>query len=574
MPKGPIRRLIVSVVMVAAALLPAQAEDASRVEHWRSDLSYLDQVIRTRHPMAFARVSENAYAAQVRKLHDAIPNLSDTQISLEMMRIAGTLRDGHTLLDPTASEPFATGWYPVRFYWFADGLYITSIATNLAEAVGKRVTHIGGSPAAEVAADAAALMGADNRFGDLNNTFFLSSARVMEALGHASPSQPLNVRIAKGEETAEIEIPAVEGPGDIEWRFYGEFFAPFWNSDVIELTTAFGQLSPVELYRGTHEQLPLHLRHRRPYGITYLESADAVHFAFNNVVRSHREVRFEQVLDELFATLDAHPDASLIIDLRYNSGGDGSIVRGLVHRILQREKLNRYGRLYAITGRKTFSAALNFLGILAANTEVIVVGEPPSAEVNMFGDALPYVLPHSGMTLHLSQSYFQFTESSENPGRDTLFRIDVPVLMRADDYFSGRDPVLERILSGNDLRPLAALAFELSPSQLRSIYQSRIAAYGQHEWWRASDRNRLHIAGLDLLAAERVDEALAALKINAEVHPGWWRAWDDLAQAHRRAGNEERAMVYFRHSLELEPGNDHARQAIEELADAKEGATD
>lgn len=573
MATGPICRLIAAIVM-AAAMLPAQAEDPSRVGHWRSDLSYFDQVVRSRHPMPFARVSEQAYAARVRALHKAVPHLSDTQISLEMMRIAGSLRDGHTLVDPTASEPFETGWYPVRFYWFADALYITSIATNLAEAVGSRVTHIGDSPAAEVAGEAAALMGADNRFGDLNNTFFLSSARVMEALGHARPSRPLNVRIAKGGETAEIEIPAVERPGDIEWRFYGEMFAPFWNSDTIELTTAFGQLSPLELYRGTHDHLPLHLRHRRPYGITYLESADAVHFAFNNVVRSHREVRFEQVLDELFAMLDAHPDASLIIDMRYNSGGDGSIVRALVHRILQREKLNRYGRLYAITGRKTFSAALNFLGILAANTEVIVVGEPPSANVNMFGDALPYVLPHSGMTLHVSRSYFQFTEASQEPGEDTLFRVDVPVLMRANDYFSGRDPVLERILSGDDLRPLSALAFDLSPPELRAIYQSRIAAYGQHDWWRASDRDRLHIAGLDLLAAERVDEALAALEINAEVHPGWWRAWNDLAQAHRRAGNEERAIAYFRRSLELEPGNDNARQAIEELTNALEGAAD
>lgn len=74
--------------------------------------------------------------------------------------------------------------------------------------------------------------------------------------------------------------------------------------------------------------------------------------------------------------------------------------------------------------------------------------------------------------------------------------------------------------------------------------------------------NRL---GYGLLERGEVDAAIGAFRLNAGAHPGSWNAWDSLGEAYERAGDGPAALEAYRRSVELNPGNQRARERIRAL---------
>lgn len=68
-----------------------------------------------------------------------------------------------------------------------------------------------------------------------------------------------------------------------------------------------------------------------------------------------------------------------------------------------------------------------------------------------------------------------------------------------------------------------------------------------------------------LLQRGQVESAIRAFELNAETYPSSFNVWDSLAEAHKEAGNRQRAVELYRKSLALNPGNDNARAMLEEL---------
>jgi C-terminal processing protease CtpA/Prc len=67
-------------------------------------------------------------------------------------------------------------------------------------------------------------------------------------------------------------------------------------------------------------------------------------------------------------------DSRLIVDLRWNNGGNTFLTLPFLHRLIGDAKVNRRGALYVIIGRRTYSAAQNFTTMLELHTEATFVG--------------------------------------------------------------------------------------------------------------------------------------------------------------------------------------------------------
>ena len=147
----------------------------------------------------------------------------------------------------------------------------------------------------------------------------------------------------------------------------------------------------------------------------------------------------------LTSFVDTNPVEKLVVDLRLNGGGDNTTFEPLV-RALETSRLNLPGRLFAIIGRHTFSAAGNFVTEIEKRTDVLLVGEATGGAPNQYGDTASVQLPNSGYTAEVSTIYHQ--RSTADDPRLT-HEPDIPVPTTSDDFFSGRDPVLA-----------AAIAFE------------------------------------------------------------------------------------------------------------------
>ncbi|HET6360952.1 MAG TPA: amidohydrolase family protein [Gemmatimonadota bacterium] len=81
-------------------------------------------------------------------------------------------------------------------------------------------------------------------------------------------------------------------------------------------------------------------------------------------------------------------------------------------------------------------------------------------------------------------------------------------------------------------------------------------------------------AGYRLLRAGDVAGAIEVFRVNADMFPTSANAWDSLAEAHMERGDRVRAIEHYRRSLELDPGNDNARERLEALGAPEKGDGD
>ncbi len=146
----------------------------------------------------------------------------------------------------------------------------------------------------------------------------------------------------------------------------------------------------------------------------------------------------------------------LVVDLRLNGGGNGYLNQALIHGII-RSDLNERGRLFAVIGRTTFSAAMMCTMDLERETQAIFVGEPTSARPNHYSESGELSLPNSGVPVGYSWLFWQLSDA-----RDARPWVapHLPAALSSRDDREGRDPALEAILAavrgGEDFAGLAS----------------------------------------------------------------------------------------------------------------------
>ncbi|HNC44260.1 MAG TPA: hypothetical protein PLU80_08840, partial [Acidobacteriota bacterium] len=109
---------------------------------------------------------------------------------------------------------------------------------------------------------------------------------------------------------------------------------------------------------------------------------------------------------------------------------------------IRAEKISRYGQLFVIVGRRTFSAAQNAATLIERNTSAIFVGEPTGSSPNFIGEEIPFELPYSKLMANVSDLYWQSSWPFD-------YRTWIaPVLYTPPSfelYRTHRDPALEAI---------------------------------------------------------------------------------------------------------------------------------
>ena len=170
----------ISIILTAVlfiALLPSSSFSQNKAsansaaptltaEQWRSDIRFLADELAKRHRNAFHRLKKEDYDAAVKALYDGAPRMTEDQIIVGMMKIVSMVKDGHTSLIPRPF--FRSGFFPVEYYWFSDGLYIVKAAPEHADLVGTKVVRIGKMRVEDALAAAGTVNAADNEMGRRN----------------------------------------------------------------------------------------------------------------------------------------------------------------------------------------------------------------------------------------------------------------------------------------------------------------------------------------------------------------------------------------------------------------------
>ena len=75
----------------------------------------------------------------------------------------------------------------------------------------------------------------------------------------------------------------------------------------------------------------------------------------------------------------------------------------------------------------------------------------------------------------------------------------------------------------------------------------------------------INVSGYQLLGTGQIGAAIVIFQLNTDLFPESSNSWDSLAEAFMTHGDEEKAIEYYRKSLELNPDNRNAERMIERM---------
>ncbi len=522
--------------------------NAAEAEKWRADLRYMaDEMLRT-HKNLFHTVARERFDAAIKSLHDRIPQLARHQIIIEMMRIVAMVGDGHTNIAPTRDAKIGFRALPIKLYLFRDGLFVRAALRAQSELVGARVVMIGDTPADNAVARAIEITGRDNEIGARYFApFLLTMPEVLHALGLASSPDEAQFVIEKNERRQTVTLKSAGLP------------------EMMPADTDTSWLAKegwVDLRDQSTRPLPLWLRDpQNAFWFEYLPETKTV-YAQINQVRDKEKETLGAFSERLFAFIAANPVEKLILDLRLNRGGNGGLLRPLITGIIK-SKVDDRGKLFAIIGRSTWSAAQFLLVYLEQWTNAIFVGEPSGSKGNHYGDSRKITLPNSGITVRASVYQWQDWSPWD------LRQWTAPHLtaeLTADDYRNNTDPAMKAIADYKPQKPLAEVLeaglakndLALTAKLFRQFKAEPINRYLDVE-------NQMIALGYRLLQEKRLDAGLLILQLNAETSPQSANAHGALADAYFVKGEKELALKHYEKSFALNPGNFDVRDKVRQL---------
>ncbi len=408
-----------------------EVEGLSRDEGWRTDLRLLARELKRRAYAPFALISEEDFDREVARLGGEIPGLSDTQIIVAMMRLTAHMDDGHAGIRMPDGDGELTRLVQLEFFLFAEGLFVTAAGPGYSRLLGAEVETIGGRTVEEAVAALAPLIARDNdQQVQAEIPRFLRQIAVLHGLGLTGDlgQVTLAVRFPDGT-SGEATVDAVPG------RFLWDRHPPGWT----RLTD-----TVAERLSGVSGSPPLHLRHRElPYWFEYLPAADLVYFQYNAVI-DHPAEPFAAFCDRLFAFIAARQPARLVIDMRWNGGGNTFLSQSLLHHLIRNPEISRRGALFVIIGRLTFSAAQNTATAIGRETEPIFVGEPTGSRPNFNGETIPFELPYSKLRANVGDLFWQ---TSWPEDYRTWIAPDIYAPPTFEAFRRNDDPAMDAILA-------------------------------------------------------------------------------------------------------------------------------
>jgi hypothetical protein len=505
---------------------------------WQNDIKFLSEEMPKQHPNLFRRVKREDFDVAVKKLHDQIPMLSDDEIVVGLMKITAMVKDGHTGVFPRSF--FRSGFYPLRFYLYKDGLFIQKAAAEYAESVGGRVVKIGNAKIEDAMKSVGEVVSGDNEMGQKENIpVLISIPEILAGLKINGGKQNLKllVEVAGREKTFEIKPTAT-------------------LAELIRPPSTWSDANSVKT------QTPLYLKDpNNSYWFEYLKDRKTIYVQQNNVQNKPDET-IGAFYKRVFETLAANPVEKFVLDLRNNDGGNNGLNRQVVIGLIK-SKIDERGKLFVITGRRTFSAAQNFVNEIEKYTNAIFVGEPTAGRPNHYGDARPITLPNSKLEVRVSTIYWQDVDPRD---ARQWTAPEIAVELSSEDYRSSRDPILQAVFDYIPGSTIADIIAEASTQNDIVEFSKKYREFKTNPKNKYTDTEaQTNRFGYVLMQKQKANEAIEVFKLNAESYPESANVHDSLGDAYQAAGKKDEAIKSYEKALSIDPKYPSALDALKKL---------
>lgn len=377
---------------------------ATRQAGWQADIDCVLSRVAQNHPNPSERGDYSGFKTAMAKLAAEVSLRSDPEMASGIAAATALIKDGHTFVDPGGVNQLN-----VKFERFPEGIFVVATGADVTRLLGLRVTSIGKVAIDDLRRRVTALIPAENEF-----TAAAREARMLERV---------SVLVAAGaaEESSGIEVAGVDRDGRPVQAIVGKV-----------TTGPIGVQVP--------SALPLSMQNRS-LNYWYLSSGSTVYFQYN-ACQARADLPMAKVAADLKAQFESGGPWKLIVDLRFNEGGDSAVINPLFDMMSGLLSSGKAPKVALLLGNRTYSSALMNAVTMAKFPGVTTYGETPGGSIDVsFGEVKGLVLPYSQAKFFYSTTRFILDASRRvmTPNRT--------VAWPWSDYESGKDPVLSAALT-------------------------------------------------------------------------------------------------------------------------------
>jgi hypothetical protein len=423
-------------------LTPQQFRDD--IAAFRSEFMARDQ--------SFTPEARGQAETRIRALEAGAERLTPAAFELELSRIVALADNGHTNLIGSARSQHYNR-VPVRLAVFGEDLYVLRAAAPNTDLLGAQLTAIDGHDIAQLRDSARVLSGGIPSRRDRVAVFLLESPEQLNAMGLAAAREraTYSFRLANGRTvTRQLDGAAPEGTGfalpQDQW-LYPTLMPPgdaSWKGvlDSAKAPWSLGQ-------RGT----PFRWRVAPELAAVVIELRSTQNGPQGSITN---------FLTEMTSKLEAEPPRNVVLDMRFNGGGNLNTARDFMKRLPTLVP----GRIFVLTSPVTFSAAISSIGYLkqAAPDRVTIVGEGVGDRLVFFAEGSRATLPNSGAMISFSTQRHDYNNGCKaftdchppvvaNPIAVASLAPDVAAPWTIDAYRAGRDPGIDAVAAELRRRP-------------------------------------------------------------------------------------------------------------------------
>jgi hypothetical protein len=415
---------ITGLFCIAALSTQAQTAGSSEREaKWQQDIQLLVDTLSARKDgqKDFAKLYPPAtFNAAIASLKADIATTSDDELSFRIIHLIDGAHVAHNGAFPQGGDFSAR--LPLRFNWYPEGLAVNRASQEYAGALGALVLKIGDETPDQLLVRIAPYIPYENdSWLRVRATEFIREEAVLRHFGLIGADG----RVAM----------TLEKPGQ----------PPF----IVSVGLADPMPKLVSITDGLHIPIPLSQSHlSKNYWYQYLEDSQTLYIQYNEC-ENDPKLNFKDFTNQVLGEVDSHPIKRVVLDLRFNGGGDSSVIDPLQDGLAARSK--SIGHLYVLIGPWTFSSAMMNAHNLQqginsygrhSNLKATMVGEPTGDGLNTYGNIKQIVLPNSKIAVYYTTKFFGDQKAAPMTPEP---EISAPRTL-ADDL-AGRDAALEAAIA-------------------------------------------------------------------------------------------------------------------------------
>jgi hypothetical protein len=423
--------------------VPSLPKPRNPAEANLQDLDYLARLLD--YDRSFGDEARVEFTRRLARLKEGAASMSRGELLMGIAKALAVADNPHTNVERGFWRAYLNS-APVRFEWFAEGLFVVRARQDHAGLLGKRVVAIDGMSPELIVRDASKYFAGPPEHGRVSSLLVMESPDALHNIYPPAPADRLVLSLDEAGKVTHVVLPAVSPRDAPPVVRPGRLLSP-------ESEFAEGQ----QVWKGALDG-PVPPSLRAPSQNLYAQRlGEDVMYLHLWSIRSDTRGRLDE---QIAAALAPRSDwRRIVIDLRFDTGGDYPDLLPAMKALPSH--LAPGGKAVVIMDNTTFSAAIITAALVkhfVGAQRTVIVGERPRDRLVFWAEGNQMTLPNSKIDIPISTGMHDWARGCRDFVRCHWPNIwygsigvgslepDVKVSWSFGDYRRGIDTVLEQAL--------------------------------------------------------------------------------------------------------------------------------